>query len=86
MSKVTAIRQRHPTGIIKRIEEARDLVFQAQSIAEVASAAAVSEHLLDEESMSTTLKVVAKMLDNVAAIIDPCYFDHLKTGTDGETA
>lgn len=56
---------------VERLQEARGIVFQAQSIAQVAAAAAVSEMPADEHATETTLRLVATLLDKVAALIEP---------------
>lgn len=62
-----------PPHVVERLREARDMVFQAQSIAQVASAAAVAETPADEHATETTLRVVANILDKVAGLIEPGY-------------
>jgi uncharacterized protein YbaP (TraB family) len=88
IAKVTPINGRQPGSlspkILERIERARGLVFEAHSIAAVAAAAAVSEMPADEHCTETTLRLVATMLDKVAALIEPV--DLAQTGIDPEVS
>ena len=72
-SKRSQRRATLPPQVVERLREARDLVFQAQSIAEVAAAAAVAETPADEHSTETTLRLAAEILDKVAGLIEPGY-------------
>jgi hypothetical protein len=60
-----------PAVVVERLEQAREMVFQAHSIAAVAAAAAVSEMPADEHCTETTLRHVAELLDKAAAMLDP---------------
>lgn len=73
-----------PAKVIERIDEARVMIFQAHSIAAVAAAAAVSEMPADEHCTETTLRLLSRMLDKVAALIEPG--DLARAATDLEVS
>jgi hypothetical protein len=69
-------------AVRKRIEEARNLIFEAHSIAAVLAAAAVSQMPANEECTETTLRLVSTMLDEVAAMIDPTALAQIATKSE----
>jgi hypothetical protein len=58
-------------AVERQIEKARNVIFQAQSIAAVAAAAAVSEMPANRHCTKDTLSFVFELLDKAAALLDP---------------
>lgn len=73
MFKLTQIQYSLPGAITARLDEARDQVFLAHSIAAVAAAAAVSTMPADEHCTEATLTHLSTMLDQIAAMIEPAH-------------
>ena len=68
--------------LVEHIQRVRNMVFQAQSITQVAAAAAVSETPADDTATETTLELAAEILDRVADMLDP--INLARAGTDAE--
>jgi hypothetical protein len=68
-ANVRAIRPTLLKVIERRVDEARQVIFQAQSIAAVLAAAAVSGIPANEERTAQTCDVVVELLDKAASLL-----------------
>jgi hypothetical protein len=68
--------------IERHIEKARDVIFQAQSIAAVAAAAAISDIPADRHCTKDVLWVVVELLDKAAGRLDPVAIGQVLANAD----